>query len=278
MSLQRAHSSNIYNFSTVGGVADHLLPGELHQPDQRPDLQAALLQTGDAVPGRPEHLIRKAFSGYGYPTYGPVPTKPSSIFVDSFERTNPYPYSPSKAVSLLQANGWTVNAGGVSTCTSPGTGTGQCGAGVPQGAKASFSLEYVERDPVPGPARWRSSRRTSRWRALRSISAPPRSTRSSPMRLPARPDAMQPGTWSSGAMAGSTHPTIARPAMNSGRAPGRRHRAGLRLRQRRLLRPAGRAMTSSRPSPAATCRPCTPTRTTSPNSFRSSGCRSVTGS
>ena len=45
-------------------------------------------------------------------------------------------------MSLLKANGWTVNPGGTSTCTSPGTGTGQCGAGVPAGAKASFKLEY----------------------------------------------------------------------------------------------------------------------------------------
>lgn len=92
-------------------------------------------------------LIGKAFSGYGYPTYGPVPLKPSSTFADSFERTNLYPYNPSAAKSLLQANGWTVNVGGASTCTSPGTGTGQCGAGIPQGAKASFSLEYVSGSP-----------------------------------------------------------------------------------------------------------------------------------
>ena len=93
-------------------------------------------------------FISKAFFNYGYPTYGPVPTKPSSNFVDAFEKTNPYPYSPSAAKSLLQANGWTVNAGGVSTCTSPGTGSGQCGAGIKAGAKASFNLQYVSGTPA----------------------------------------------------------------------------------------------------------------------------------
>jgi peptide/nickel transport system substrate-binding protein len=87
-------------------------------------------------------FINKAFFGYAYPTYGPVPTKPSSTFVDSFEKSNPYPYSPTAAIALLKANGWTVNPGGVSTCTSPGTGTGECGAGVKAGAKASFDLQY----------------------------------------------------------------------------------------------------------------------------------------
>jgi peptide/nickel transport system substrate-binding protein len=93
-------------------------------------------------------FISKAYFGYAYATYGPVPVKPTSTFVDSFEKSNPYPYSPSTAVSLLQANGWTVNPGGTSTCTSPGTGTGQCGAGVPSGAKASFSLQYASGTPA----------------------------------------------------------------------------------------------------------------------------------
>ena len=93
-------------------------------------------------------LINKTFFGYAYPTYGPVPIKPASMFVDSFEKSNPYPYSPTTAVSLLQANGWTVNPGGTSTCTSPGTGTGQCGTGVPAGAKASFNLQYISGQPA----------------------------------------------------------------------------------------------------------------------------------
>ncbi len=43
----------------LDGLAGHVFPGELHQPDQRTDLQPAVLQTGDAGPGRSEHLHRQ---------------------------------------------------------------------------------------------------------------------------------------------------------------------------------------------------------------------------
>ena len=87
--------------------------------------------------------IKSIFKGYAYPDYGPVPIKPANAFADAFEQKNPYPFDANAAIKLLKDNGWTVNAGGVSTCTSPGTGVGHCGAGVAQGAKASFKLEYA---------------------------------------------------------------------------------------------------------------------------------------
>ncbi|MFN2581230.1 MAG: peptide ABC transporter substrate-binding protein, partial [Candidatus Dormibacteria bacterium] len=92
--------------------------------------------------------INKAFNGAGYPTYGPVPIKPPNTFVDQVEQSNPYPFSVTKAVSLLQSNGWTVNPNGISTCSNAGTDAGQCGAGVPAGAQASFKLEYVSGTPA----------------------------------------------------------------------------------------------------------------------------------
>src|SRR5579864_5186180 len=92
--------------------------------------------------------ISKAFEGEGYPTYGPVPVKPPNSFADQVEQQNPFPFSPSNAVSLLQSHGWTVNPGGTSTCTSPGSGANQCGTGVPQGAQASFKLEYASGTPA----------------------------------------------------------------------------------------------------------------------------------
>jgi peptide/nickel transport system substrate-binding protein len=92
-------------------------------------------------------IIKNAFSGYAYPTYGPVPLKPQSDFTDQAEQTNPLPFDPAKATSLLQSHGWTVNAGGISTCTSPGTAANQCGAGVTAGAQAAFHLEYISGFP-----------------------------------------------------------------------------------------------------------------------------------
>jgi peptide/nickel transport system substrate-binding protein len=87
--------------------------------------------------------VKNIFKGYAYPTYGPVPIKPANSFADAFEQKNPYPFDTNAAIKLLKDNGWTVNAGGVSTCTSPGTGAGHCGDGVTQGQKASFKLEYA---------------------------------------------------------------------------------------------------------------------------------------
>jgi peptide/nickel transport system substrate-binding protein len=87
--------------------------------------------------------IDKAFNGYAFPTYGPVPIKPANNFADQFEQANPYPFDTSTAVTLLQSHGWTVNAGGVSTCSSPGSGSNECGAGIGAGAPAHFKLEYA---------------------------------------------------------------------------------------------------------------------------------------
>ena len=87
--------------------------------------------------------IKNIFKGYAYPDYGPVPIKPANNFADQFEQSNPYPFDVAAATKLLKDNGWTVNPGGVSTCTNAGTGAGQCGANIATGQKASFKLEYA---------------------------------------------------------------------------------------------------------------------------------------
>lgn len=88
-------------------------------------------------------IVKNIFKGYATPDYGPVPIAPPSLYADAFEQNNPYPYDPAAAAKLLTDNGWTVKPGGVSTCTNPGTGAGQCGEGVKAGARASFSLQYA---------------------------------------------------------------------------------------------------------------------------------------
>jgi peptide/nickel transport system substrate-binding protein len=87
--------------------------------------------------------IKKALYGYGYSTYGPVPIEPKSDFASPQATVNPYPFSPTKSAKLLKSHGWDVKPGGVSTCSSPGTGATDCGAGITKGEKLVFNLQYA---------------------------------------------------------------------------------------------------------------------------------------
>jgi len=76
-------------------------------------------------------------------TYAPIPPAPPSPLVNaSAVSTNPYPFSTSAASQLLTANGWKVEPGGATTCQKPGTGTGECGAGIKAGEGISFNIDY----------------------------------------------------------------------------------------------------------------------------------------
>jgi peptide/nickel transport system substrate-binding protein len=87
--------------------------------------------------------IKKLYHNYGINTYGPVPVYPANNFASSFEKSNPYPYDPTKAKSLLESHGWKVVPGGTSTCSKPGTAADECGAGIPAGAQLAFVLQYA---------------------------------------------------------------------------------------------------------------------------------------
>ncbi len=45
---------------------------------------------------------QKIYKGYSVGTYGPVPSQPANSFVSPLVKSNPYPYNPSKAISLLK--------------------------------------------------------------------------------------------------------------------------------------------------------------------------------
>jgi peptide/nickel transport system substrate-binding protein len=81
--------------------------------------------------------------GAGYPSYGPIATVPPSSYVPAVATTNPYPFSVTDATSLLKAHGWTIRPGGTDTCTRPGTGPADCGAGIPAGTSLAFNLIYA---------------------------------------------------------------------------------------------------------------------------------------
>jgi peptide/nickel transport system substrate-binding protein len=76
----------------------------------------------------------------GYSIVGPYPT---SQFTPANAYNDPYPYSPTTAAALLKQHGWSVVPDGTDTCTDPGTGPNQCGAGIPAGTPLSWGLTYA---------------------------------------------------------------------------------------------------------------------------------------
>ena len=101
-------------------------------------------QAFQSLVNQPEYL-KKFLGGYGTLTNGPVPTYPTrNADLTKLESSGQvYPYDPSKAVALLKDHGWSVKPGGTTTCTKPGTATGECGAGIAVGAALSFRLLYA---------------------------------------------------------------------------------------------------------------------------------------
>ena len=93
---------------------------------------------------QPQYI--KAFDvGIGTVDNGAIPTfprdNPDATSAESKGQLNPF--ESSKAVSLLNAHGWSVHPDGTTTCHDPGTAANQCGAGVKANPAASFSLLYA---------------------------------------------------------------------------------------------------------------------------------------
>jgi peptide/nickel transport system substrate-binding protein len=118
-----------YNFSDTTGDFNHII-AQLY-------VRQAFAHLEDE-----KGYLKAFFGGAGGESYGPVPALPPTQFTPDNALTNPYPFSLSAAVSLLKSHGWTVAPGGTDTCTSPGTGPTQCGAGIPAGTALAFNLYY----------------------------------------------------------------------------------------------------------------------------------------
>jgi peptide/nickel transport system substrate-binding protein len=83
-------------------------------------------------------IIKGVYKGAAVPAYGPTPSAPTSPYAPASATTNPYPFNPSMAVSLLKSHGWKVVPGGTTTCAKAGTASDECGAGIPAGTPISF--------------------------------------------------------------------------------------------------------------------------------------------
>ena len=94
--------------------------------------------------------IRDIFHGFGVPSYGPTPIFPSASSTKGNSTKNPYPYNPKRAKELLASHGWKVRPSGTTICSNAGTGSSQCGAGIPKGTSLTFTLEYANDAPGLG--------------------------------------------------------------------------------------------------------------------------------
>jgi peptide/nickel transport system substrate-binding protein len=204
--------------------------------------------------------ISKFLHGYAVPTYGPIPVIPANPYVTSTEKSNPYPYDPTKAKNLLSSHGWKINAGGTDTCTNAGSGPNQCGAGIPAGTPLSFHLE--QSSGITWQIQVVDAEKSS-WSSAGINVSTSTATFNTVLgnATPCTPGPAAPGRASGGAAAGSTPPTSTRPARPSS-PPGRGRTTG--------ATPTRRPTTSSsRPTRRTSRWPST--RTTSPSSSRPSG-------
>jgi peptide/nickel transport system substrate-binding protein len=86
-------------------------------------------------------IIKSVSKGWGYPTTGPVPTQPAgNPILASANQANVF--DPTAAKASLAAHGWDTSTT-PATCTSPGTGAAQCGAGIKAGQKFEFTVDYT---------------------------------------------------------------------------------------------------------------------------------------
>jgi len=119
-----------YNFKDKTGDFDNII-GQLY-------VRQALAHLVDQ-----QGIIKAYLHGAGSAGYGVVSQYPSSPFTPSNVLSDPFPYSPSTASSILKAHGWSIAPDGTDSCTSPGTGPSDCGAGIPAGTKLAWNLDYV---------------------------------------------------------------------------------------------------------------------------------------
>lgn len=126
-----------HGFSVFGGPEWGWFGGVINYRDSADDFDKLIAQPymravlAELVDQRT--IIRRVYHGWAVPAHGPVPSAPRSPYVPSGVARAPWPYDPARAVATLRAHGWDVEPGGQTTCRKPGTGSGDCGAGIPKG-------------------------------------------------------------------------------------------------------------------------------------------------
>jgi peptide/nickel transport system substrate-binding protein len=91
-----------------------------------------------------EGVIAGPMHGYGKIVTGPVSNYPVTRYLSPTvaQAGDPWTLNIPRAESLLKDNGWSA-VNGIDTCTSPGTGPGDCGAGIAAGTQLNLTLDYA---------------------------------------------------------------------------------------------------------------------------------------
>jgi len=93
-------------------------------------------------------IDKYVYHGLAEPSLGSVPLYPPNKWLSPYAKSYPFPYKPALAVKLLSSHGWAVHPSGVTTCTRPGTGSSDCGAGIAAGTGLTFQLLYSNGVPT----------------------------------------------------------------------------------------------------------------------------------
>jgi peptide/nickel transport system substrate-binding protein len=86
-----------------------------------------------------EAVIAGPLKGYGFLTNGPIATQPVTPWLSPQAKIDQFTYNPTKAKSLLTSHGWSVQAGGTTTCTNASL----CGSGITAGTPLNFTFAYA---------------------------------------------------------------------------------------------------------------------------------------
>jgi peptide/nickel transport system substrate-binding protein len=87
-----------------------------------------------------EAVIKGPLHGYGTPTVGPVGNTPATRYLSpQLKASDPFPFNPARAKSLLASHGWKVVPKGVTNCVT----VSKCGPGIRLGHQLVLDLPYA---------------------------------------------------------------------------------------------------------------------------------------
>ncbi|GAB3962479.1 hypothetical protein GCM10029978_018060 [Actinoallomurus acanthiterrae] len=139
VSQQKTIENSGYQVKPWNGWAITYIPYNFNNPDMGAVFKQLYIRQAVQMSIDQATISRVIWHDQAAPGYGPVPQQPVSKYLSADQKNNPYPYDVNKAKALIASHGWTV-ANNVASCTKPGTGADQCGAGIKAGTQLKFSL------------------------------------------------------------------------------------------------------------------------------------------